>query len=203
MDSMNSNSQEMWDSRFSKRIYAYGKQPNAFFAKELDKIKSAGILLPGEGEGRNAVYALKKGWNVIAFDQSKKGREKALALAEENGVTLDFNIADANLFQCPVLVDVVAYSYFHLPSPMAESVYTRLNTFLTPGGHLIFEAFSTKNIGMGSGGPQTESMCFTVNQVKSLLDDFKHAEVWEEKVKLQEGLYHSGESYVIRARAIK
>lgn len=203
MDTTETNSQEMWDSRFSKRIYAYGKLPNAFFAQELKKIRIAGILLPAEGEGRNAVYALKNGWNVIAFDQSEKGREKALSLAEENGVELDYTIADASSFQCPVLVDVLAYTYFHLPSPKAESVYAHLNNFLAPQGNLIFEAFSTKNIGMGSGGPQTESMCFTVNQVKALFGDFTHVEVWEEKVNLQEGLYHSGESWVIRARATK
>lgn len=203
MDTTETNSQEMWDSRFSKRIYAYGKLPNAFFAQELKKIRTAGILLPAEGEGRNAVHALKNGWNVIAFDQSEKGREKALSLAEENGVELDYTIADASSFQCPVLVDVLAYTYFHLPSPKAESVYAHLNNFLAPQGNLIFEAFSTKNIGMGSGGPQTESMCFTVNQVKALFGDFTHVEVWEEKVNLQEGLYHSGESWVIRARATK
>ena len=87
----------MWDSRFSKRIYAYGKLPNAFFAQELSKIRTAGILLPAEGEGRNAVHALKNGWNVIAFDQSEKGREKALSLAAENGVVLDYTIAEVVL----------------------------------------------------------------------------------------------------------
>ena len=203
MDTIDTNSQGMWDSRFSKRIYAYGKLPNAFFAQELSKIRTAGILLPAEGEGRNAVHALKNGWNVIAFDQSEKGREKALSLAAENGVELDYTIADANNFQCPVLVDVLACTYLHLPSPNAESVYARLNNFLAPQGNLIFEAFSTKNIGMGSGGPQTESMCFTVSQVKALFENFNHVEVWEEKINLEEGLYHSGESWVIRAKGTK
>jgi hypothetical protein len=56
---------------------------------------------------------------------------------------------------------------------------------------------------MGSGGPQTESMCFTVSQVKALFENFNHVEVWEEKINLEEGLYHSGESWVIRAKGTK
>ncbi len=197
------NPSAMWDSRYSKRIYAYGKEPNVFFANELAKIPTAGLLLPGEGEGRNAVHALKNGWNVIAFDQSDKGRDKAVALAEDHGLELDFTVADAREFQCPVLVDVLAYSYFHLPPTDVHSIYDKLNGFLAPGGNLIFEAFSTKNVGMGSGGPQTESMCFTVDEVKSMFSSFKEVEVWEEKITLNEGLYHDGEAWVIRARGMK
>ena len=74
---------------------------------------------------------------------------------------------------------------------------------MTPGGHLIFEAFSEKNIGKGSGGPQTPSMCFTVDCVKQLFADFGKLEVWEETVQLDEGLYHQGEAVVIRARGTK
>ena len=97
-----------------------------------------------------------------------------MSLAAENGAELDYTIAALRTLtsNCPVLVDVLAYTYLHLPSPKAESVYARLNNFLAPQGNLIFEAFSTKNIGMGSGGPQTESMCFTVSQVKALFQNF-------------------------------
>ena len=200
---MANTASNMWDSRYNKTIYAYGKAPNLYFAQELAKIPAAGLLLPGDGEGRNAVHALKEGWNVIAFDQSEKARDKAMALAEENGVELDFTVVDARAFQCPVLVDVLAYTYFHLPATIVLSTYKRLNEFLTPGGQVIFEAFSPKYIGMGSGGPQTESMCFTVKEVKEIFSDFREIEVWEEKILLNEGLYHDGDAWVVRARGIK
>lgn len=52
---------EMWDKRYGNTEYAYGEEPNAFFKKTLDKLDLKGsILLPAEGEGRNAVYAAKK-----------------------------------------------------------------------------------------------------------------------------------------------
>lgn len=194
---------EIWNERYSKRAYAYGKSPNKFLAEELAKLDPAGLLLPGEGEGRNAVYAMEHGWNVIAFDQSERAREKAIALGEERGIYMEYAVADAREFLCPVMVDVLAYCYFHLPGNLIDEIYGRMNRYLTKKGTVLFEGFSVKNIGMGSGGPQTPSMCFTEESVRDLFSEFSQVEVWEEKIDLHEGLYHDGEAWVIRARGTK
>ena len=70
-----------WDDRYSSETYVYGKEANVFFAARLNGEKPGSLLLPGEGEGRNAVHAARMGWQVDAFDQSRVGQEKALALA--------------------------------------------------------------------------------------------------------------------------
>ena len=193
----------IWDDRYSRSAYAYGKEPNEFFKNELAKHAPAGVLLPGEGEGRNAVHALKQGWNVIAFDQSSAAKEKALKLAAELEQNLEYAVADALDYLCPVMVDVLAPIYLHTPSSITKEVYSKLSRFVRPGGQLIFEAFSEKNIGMGSGGPQSKGMCFTKDSVKALFSDWGLLEVWEEKITLNEGLYHDGEAWVIRARGTK
>ena len=57
---------EIWDKRYSTAVYAYGEEPNAFFKEKLDSQNLEGsILLPAEGEGRNAVYAAKKQLNFF------------------------------------------------------------------------------------------------------------------------------------------
>ena len=63
----------MWDDRYSTGQYIYGKESNGFFSTELRKRIPGRILLPGEGEGRNAVHAALSGWEVDAFDQSVVG----------------------------------------------------------------------------------------------------------------------------------
>lgn len=68
-------SKQMWDQRYADAEYVYGTDPNEFFKLELDKLKPGRILLPAEGEGRNAAYAAGKGWDVWAFDQSEEGRK--------------------------------------------------------------------------------------------------------------------------------
>lgn len=50
-----------WDERFGNTEYVYGKDPNAFFAEQLESLMIGNILFPCEGEGRNAVYAASKG----------------------------------------------------------------------------------------------------------------------------------------------
>jgi len=54
-----------WEERFGQTSYIYGKEPNKFFAVSLAELSPGRILLPGEGEGRNAVFAARKGWRFI------------------------------------------------------------------------------------------------------------------------------------------
>lgn len=72
----------MWDQRYAQSEYVYRTNPNEFFKKELANLTPGKILLPAEGEGRNAAYAAEKGWTVSAFDQSEEGRKKALLFSE-------------------------------------------------------------------------------------------------------------------------
>ena len=82
-----------WDQRYSDDQYAYGIEPNAFLKECLDKHPFSGsILFPAEGEGRNAVYAAKRGLKVVAFDPSVEGKKKAEKLAAKNQVSIEYII---------------------------------------------------------------------------------------------------------------
>ena len=71
---------EFWNDRYAKETYVYGTSPNAFFKEQLRLLDVGTILLPAEGEGRNAVYAAKLGWDVYAFDYSAHAHHKAIKL---------------------------------------------------------------------------------------------------------------------------
>ena len=73
---MKNNLADFWNERFGKEEFIYGTEPNIFFKEQLDKLETGTLLLPAEGEGRNAVYAATQGWEVSAFDISEQGREK-------------------------------------------------------------------------------------------------------------------------------
>ncbi len=70
-----------WNKRYSEKEYVYGEDANVFFAEQLQQITPEKIILPCEGEGRNAVYAATSGWGVHAFDTSIIGKSKAIQLA--------------------------------------------------------------------------------------------------------------------------
>ena len=64
-----------WDSRYEAEHFVYGKEPNRFLASELEMRTPGKILLPGEGEGKNAVYAATKGWEVDVFGSASDNPE--------------------------------------------------------------------------------------------------------------------------------
>ncbi|HSL87766.1 MAG TPA: hypothetical protein VK870_00530, partial [Ignavibacteriaceae bacterium] len=78
-----------WDERYSAEEYVYGKDPNEFFEEHLSKLNPGRLLLPGEGEGRNAIFAAKLGWQVDANDQSIVAKSKAEKLAHAYGVNIN------------------------------------------------------------------------------------------------------------------
>lgn len=59
---------EFWNRRYREKEFAYGIEPNEFLKEQLAQLPPGRILFPGEGEGRNAVYAAQLGWQVNSFD---------------------------------------------------------------------------------------------------------------------------------------
>lgn len=58
---------KFWNERYDTNLYIYGVEPNHFFKETILQLPAGNILLPAEGEGRNAVFAAKIGWKVEAF----------------------------------------------------------------------------------------------------------------------------------------
>ncbi|MFD1551594.1 hypothetical protein DNU06_03185 [Putridiphycobacter roseus] len=68
---------EMWEKRYGAKPFAYGTESNAFFKEKLAQYHLHGkLLMPAEGEGRNAVYAATQNLEVFAFDISEEGAKK-------------------------------------------------------------------------------------------------------------------------------
>ena len=193
-----------WDDRYDKSEYAYGVEPNEYLKEQLPKVVVGTILFPAEGEGRNAVFAATLGWKVSAFDISTKGRDKALRLAQENNVFIDYRVGEL-----PALgykneqFDAIALIYAHFPARLKSSYHELLNQYLRIGGIVIFESFSKKHLeyrykNEEVGGPADVASLFSIDELQS---DFRHYDVialTEEVIDLKEGVYHNGEGSVIR-----
>ena len=80
------------------------------------------IVLPAEGEGRNALFALKKGWEVTAFYFSESAIRKAKTLAESHGLNLDYQVVDVLTFETDKRFDVLGLSYAHFPSRIMTAI---------------------------------------------------------------------------------
>lgn len=195
---------EFWNNRYSAEEYIYGKEPNAYFRQIIQRMKPGRLLVPGAGEGRDAVFAAQLGWQVYAFDQSRVGKEKALALASEKGVAIVYHIADVSEVEFPSQsFDLIAIIYFHLPRSARQEFYNKTLTWLQSGGYLVIEAFNPGQKNRTSGGPKDPDLLQTSSELDMRFSSQKIIENKEIKVELDEGSYHRGEAEVVRFFARK
>lgn len=196
---------ELWDARFASGEYVYGTSPNRFFAGQLGRLSPGRLLLPGEGEGRNAVWAASKGWTVDAIDYSNEGRKKALRLAREFDVSLNSylvaDLADASL--APETYDAAAEVFVHLPPALRRQWHGRLAGALRPGAMLIIEAYRKDQLKYGTGGPQNPELLYTAEMLREDFPHFHFLLLEEVEDVLNEGSMHQGPSALVRLVAQK
>lgn len=192
-------SKEFWNERYSDIEYSYGTEPNSFFKEQIDSLKIGKILLPADGEGRNAIYAAKLGWEVVAFDISEEGRKKALNLALSSNVVIDYFTTSIEEFEFEQnYFDAIGFIFTHFPTETRESYFNKLLSFLKPGGTLIIEVFSKEQIELNSGGPKDVNLLYSEDEIKQIFHSLNNLMIKKEQVFLTEGQYHVGEASVIR-----
>ncbi len=198
--------QDFWNQRYSTAEYAYGTAPNQYFKAQLDGISNPGrILLLCEGEGRNAVYAAQKGWQVTAVDFSETGRQKALKLAAENHVSIDYQISDVAQFAFEKRGpwDVIALIYAHFPSSIRAGIHQQSSQALAPKGQILLEGFNKQQLGHASGGPKNVDMLYSQSM---LAEDFAGLDILENSelsIMLKEGEGHAGLGHVVQFQGSK
>lgn len=189
---------QMWDERYKEKSFVYGKEPNTFFAKSLEGLKPGRILLPAEGEGRNAVYAASLGWDVVAFDVSVEGRKKALQLAEEKGVHIEYHLFNYQEAEYRLeSFDVVAMVFAHMSANVRHVVHRIMINYLKPDGHFILQGFSKDQINNNTGGPKDISMLFSKKELEDDFYEMTEVEISETVNSLSEGKFHQGEASLI------
>ncbi|MFH6767652.1 class I SAM-dependent methyltransferase [Gaetbulibacter aquiaggeris] len=197
--------ENLWDTRFGQKEYAYGTLPNAFFKSVIDTYNVEGkLLLPAEGEGRNAVYAAKKGFDVYAFDTSTEGKKKAMKLAKENNVTINYEVGDFySLELLKEKFDAVVLIFAHFTPDIVSDYHKKITELLKPNGLVILEGFSENHIEFQknnpkAGGPKNLEMLFSKKTITRDFPDFEIIKLEEVEVELDEGIFHQGKAKVIR-----
>lgn len=200
---------DFWDRRYSREEYVYGENPNQYLEEKLTGLAPGRILLPAEGEGRNAVFAAKSGWKVSAFDPSGEGKRKADLLAEKNGVLIDYLVSDiAGAGYPKESFDALALIYAHLPAENRKVYHLKLAAYLKKGGVLLVEGFEKRHaanqkVNPGAGGPRDAGMLYDLEELKSDFPGFEFLEARESEIQLNEGACHQGKANVVRIFAVR
>jgi ubiquinone/menaquinone biosynthesis C-methylase UbiE len=196
---------EFWEERFKDEEFAYGVKPNQFFEDTVAKYNLKGnILLPAEGEGRNAVFAAKKGLNVTCFDISNQGKLKALKLAELNNVNINYLVGEFSQISFREnSFDVIVLIYAHFLPNLKSEYHQRITKYLKKGGLLILEGFSKEQLKINAEykidlGPKKSEMLFSLDEIEKDFSALEVVVLKQEEIELNEGLFHKGKASVVR-----
>lgn len=201
---MSQEAKQKWDERYKSATFAYGKEPNLFFKEWILQLDCASILLPADGEGRNGVFAAKRGWHVTSFDLSDAGKEKAMQLAKEYQVSLEYIVGDFDYLDFTKdSFEAIGLIYAHFPANKKSDFHQKLKQYLKPEGIIIFEAYSKSHLDYRKrnpsvGGPASLEELYSIEEIQADFGDFEIVLLQEEEVTLHEGSFHVGTGSVVR-----
>jgi SAM-dependent methyltransferase len=193
--------QKMWNEKFSREGFLYGKEPNAFLASQASLLQAKSTLLMlGEGEGRTACYMALKGHKVTALDASDVGLKKTVRLTAEAGVEVKTIHADLSSWRSEATYDAVLTSFLHLPEPLRTKAFSHALDILKSGGYFMGEFFSQKQLERNSGGPKILELLYSVKSLEKIFDreDVEVVRLEACVDRLNEGSGHQGDAELIR-----
>ncbi len=196
------DAQDFWSDRYraAGEAYLFGTAPNRYLAAQ------AALLTPGmralsvaDGEGRNAVWLAEQGLDVTATELSPVAIEKAEALAASRGVKVDFALADAlNWIYPDEAFDLVVAVFIQFAAPDERAaLFDRLQRTLRPGGRIVLQGYTPKQLEYRTGGPSAVENLYTAALLREAFAGLEIEALDEYEDELDEGSAHRGRSALI------
>lgn len=158
-----------WDARYQENELVWSAEPNVFLPPIVDGLEVGTALDLACGEGRNAIWLARRGWNVTGVDYSPVGIEKAKRIAGDTDV--DWVIADVTTYNPGRTFDLVMTIYVHLDPAGMQSLFDNGIAALAPGGTLIAMGHALRNLTEGVGGPPYPEILWTEERIAPLVAD--------------------------------
>ena len=195
---------DFWNQRYGGEAYAYGVEPNDFLVEQTHRIPAGRVLCLAEGEGRNAVYLAKRGYEVTAVDMSAAGLDKARRLAAASGVAITTQLADLASYEIePQAWQGIVSIFAHVPPPLRQRLYGSVVHGLRPGGVVIVEAYNPRQLHYQTGGPRQLELLVSLNALREELHGLTEVVGREVDRPVVEGEFHTGLGAVVRYLARK
>jgi SAM-dependent methyltransferase len=196
----------MWNQRFSGDDYLFGREPNEYLRAKAPVLPTGGsVLCVADGEGRNSVWLAQQGFRVQAFDISDVGVAKARKLAADAGVSVDYSVADCEQWPWTTQShDAVVAIFIQFADPdLRTRLFANMVRSLKPGGVLIVQGYTPRQLEYKTGGPGQLSHLYTADQIREAFRGLSIVELIEYEAELSEGSRHTGRSALLGLAATK
>lgn len=191
---------ETWDARFAGDEYIFGTTPNAFLAAQRPRLSAGSrALCVADGEGRNSVWLALQGLAVTAFDIAPRGVEKARVLATRAGMSVDYRVAGVeDWVWTDETYDVVVAIFVQFAAPaQRERMFAGMLRTLKPGGLLLLQGYTPRQLQYRSGGPPNAEHLYTPELLRQAFAGHEIIELREHDDTLAEGTQHVGMAALI------
>lgn len=124
----------LWDSYYRSKVRAKQDIPIPFVREVSSRWPKGGrILVPGMGEGRNALFLAEMGFDVTGIDISEVAVHRAEALAKNRNITIKSVISDVLRYPFErEHYDAIVLSLFQL-----RELFPKLKDALKPKGQFL------------------------------------------------------------------
>jgi tellurite methyltransferase len=158
-----------WDTLFNTGVYVFGKEPAPFLRDHISLLPVGRALDIAMGEGRNAVYLAKKGFQVEGVDYSEVAIRKAKRLARENHVSINSINADLNHYQIkPDHYDVIVNIDY-----LQRNLIPQIRRGLKRGGVVVFENATLEQLKNPNRQELSREELLGKGELKELFKDFQ------------------------------
>jgi len=165
-----------WDRRYADSGLVWSEEPNRFLVAEAGELAPGRALDLACGEGRNALWLAKRGWEVTGVDFSEVGIDKARRRATEDGVEVVWVVSDLLDYEPPAAAfDLVLLFYLQVPPDERRRIVRTAAATTAPGGTFLLVGHDRRNVDHGYGGPTDTTVLYTPEEIVADLHGFEVA----------------------------
>ena len=130
---------QAWDEMYRSRDQVFSGAPNGVLVAEVTGLPPGQALDVGCGEGADALWLARRGWQVTAVDISRAALQRAASAATDVADRVAWARADLNSAPPPAAAfDLVSVHYFPLLRRPGHTALRGLLDAVAPGGTLLF-----------------------------------------------------------------
>ncbi|MFD7663933.1 methyltransferase domain-containing protein [Streptomyces sp. NPDC059788] len=130
---------QFWDERYGSSDQLFSGAPNGVLVTEMTGFPPGQALDVGCGEGADARWLARQGWQVTAVDISEVALRRAADAAADAAGRVAWARADLTVTPPPGgAFDLVSAQYFPLPRQPDHTALRHLLDAVAPGGTLLF-----------------------------------------------------------------